>query len=168
MRRELAERHYLWQTWDEVMYSLSVMLPSIAYTTLAIDLGLHGSWQKKIYLQRFDYTLIIFFRQLFCQLPWSPRSIANIIYGWGCYTVDHTTLKIGGMGEWDGCLLGTEVDWTGLDWTHKYIRNKLINHWKQNSSTRKNQTQWKIKFPGAINEAQWCECYLLRVNNSSL
>ena len=34
------------------------MLPSIAYTTLAIDLGLHGSWQKFLYLQCFDYTLL--------------------------------------------------------------------------------------------------------------
>ena len=39
------------------------MLPCITYMTLAIDLGLHGSWQN-FYLQRFDYTLIIFFRQL--------------------------------------------------------------------------------------------------------
>ena len=31
----------------------------------------------------------------------------------------------------------TEVDWTGLDWTHKNVRNKLINHQKQNLSTRK-------------------------------
>ena len=51
----------------------------------------------------------------------------------------------------DACL-GLKL--TGLDWTHKYIRNKLINHWKQNLSTCKNQTQWNIKFPGTVNEAQ--------------
>ena len=31
-----------------IMHSLSVMLPCITYTTLAIDLGLHGSWQNFI------------------------------------------------------------------------------------------------------------------------
>ena len=31
----------------------------VTYTTLVIDLGLHGSWQNS-YLQRFDYTLIIY------------------------------------------------------------------------------------------------------------
>ena len=40
----------------KVIYSLSV---NVTYTTLAIDLGLHGSWQNS-YLQRFDYILIIY------------------------------------------------------------------------------------------------------------
>ena len=34
------------------------MLPCITYTTLAIDLGLHGSWQKK-FLQRFESQIKI-------------------------------------------------------------------------------------------------------------
>ena len=43
---------------------------------LAIDLGLHGSWQN-FYLQHFDYTLMIFFRQLSSE----PRSQTTpIIY----------------------------------------------------------------------------------------
>ena len=39
---------------------------------------LHGSWQK-FYLQRFNYTLIIFFKSKFCQLYTikCPRSIAK-------------------------------------------------------------------------------------------
>ena len=59
---------------EQLIYALSSMIFSIltsltrrkkevhSLTTLAIDLGLHGSWQIFFYLQRFDYTLIIFFR----------------------------------------------------------------------------------------------------------
>ena len=32
---------------------------------------------------------------------------------------------------------GVSNHWTGLDWTHKNVRNKLINHRKQTLSTPK-------------------------------
>ena len=82
-------------------------------TTLAIDLGLHGSWQIFFLFAAFrlysdnllqvqlysdiqvwlysDNLLQVAWRKLseynrnvanknFCQLPWSPRSIANVVY----------------------------------------------------------------------------------------
>ena len=37
--------------------------------------------------------------------------------------------------SWVSLITGlkwTGLDWTGLDWTHENVRNKLINHRKQN------------------------------------
>ena len=56
-----------------------------------------------------------------------------------------------------------------MDWTHKNVKNKLINHWKQKLSTHKNQTQWNSisrACKSVLLEVWWLECYLL--TNSSL
>jgi len=49
--------------------------------TLAIDLGLHGSWQKNLFaafwLSEYNRNVA---NEIFCQLQWSPRSITNVIY----------------------------------------------------------------------------------------
>ena len=68
------------------MISLSIMLPCITYTTLAIDLGLHGSLFatfRLYYYQSIIETSIIEMLQIkFCQLPAEytyNRNVANKI-----------------------------------------------------------------------------------------
>ena len=39
----------------------------------------------------------------------------------------------------------TRLRWTGLDWTHKTVRNKLINHRKQTKHTQ-NLTHYTLNF----------------------
>jgi len=46
---KVANESLAWLEEERNEFSLSVMLSSIAYTTLVIDLGLHGSWQKFLF-----------------------------------------------------------------------------------------------------------------------